>query len=320
MNPDVSERAFEDAIECGLMAYGLDACAGDPKVSAVAEPGVPYGDVESGGYVRRTTDDYDVDLCLIGRDAIDFVLATQPDTWQKLKQHHGEQAREKFLARLAHEVERRGTLDVLRNGIKDHGCKFDMAYFRPSSGLNEQLQRLHAANMFSVVRQLHYQQKTEGTGAGPSLDLALFLNGIPVFTAELKNPFTGQSVENAIHQYRTTRDSREPLFRYGRCLAHFAVDPHFVYVTTHLKGSRTRFLPLNRGRDGGAGNPRVPATESGYATAYLWEEIWARDSVLDLIRRFIHEVVEEDDTSRKTGNRFLIFPRYHQLEAVHSLV
>lgn len=330
MTPDVSERAFENAIECGLLAYGPDACPGDPAGpataagvpaagSTVAEPSATYGDTESGGYLRRASSDYDAALCLIPEDVIAFIQATQPATWKKLKQHHAEQVRPTFLSRLADEIERRGALDVLRNGVKDHGCKFDMAYFRPESGLNPDIQRLYGANMFSVLRQFEYE-KAPVKGKARSLDLALFLNGIPIFTAELKNPFTGQTIENAIHQYKVHRDPREPLFRYGRCLAHFAVDPHQVYVTTHLKGPKTRFLPLNLGWDGGAGNPPVPPTKSGYATAYLWEEIWARDSVLDLIRRFIHEVIEEDEAGRKTGKRFLIFPRYQQLEAVRSLV
>ena len=222
---------------------------------------------------------------------------------------------ERFLRRLASEIERRGALDVLRNGLKDSGVKFRLAYFRPSSGLNAETQRLHAGNLFAIVRQLRYS-----TGNEKSLDLVLFLNGIPIFTAELKNPLTGQEVENAIRQYKTDRDPREPLFAYGRCLAHFAVDPDLVYVTTQLAGPSTRFLPFNRGRFGGAGNPPVPPTRTGYATAYLWEETWARDSVLDLVRQFIHEVEEEDERGRKTGRRFLIFPRYQQLDCVRRLV
>src|SRR5260370_16082017 len=121
-------------------------------------------------------------------------------------------------------------------------------------------------------------------------------------------------------QSKRDRAPREPLFAYGRGLAHFAVDPDLVYVTTHLAGQKTRFLPFNQGRFGGAGNPPVPPTRKGYATAYLWEETWARDSVLDLVRQFIHEVEEEDDRGRKTGKRVLIFPRYQQLDAVRKRV
>jgi type I restriction enzyme, R subunit len=208
-----------------------------------------------------------------------------------------------------------GALDVLRSGIKDSGVKFQLAYFRPASGLNEETRRLHAANLFSVVRQLRYSSKNENC-----VDLVLFLNGVPIFTAELKNPLNAQDVEDAIRQYKTDRDPREPLLAFGRCLAHFAVDPDLVYVTTRLAGPNTLFLPFNQGRYGGAGNPPVPPTRGGYATAYLWEDTWSRDSVLDLVRQFIHEVEEEDDRGRKTGKRFLIFPRYQQLDCVRRLI
>jgi len=311
---DISERSFEEAIECALIQNGPDACPGD--ATEVREPQATYGDEPvPGGYYKRRPEDYDRRLCLIPTDLLDFILATQPKEWERLRQHHGAEVKERFTARLSREIGRRGALDVLRNGVKDSGCRFRLAYFRPASGLNEELQRLHAANLFSVVRQLRYSDKGE-----QSLDLVLFLNGIPIFTAELKNLFTGQNVEDAIRQYQNDRDPREPLFAFRRCLAHFAVDPELVFATTQLTGPGTRFLPFNQGRFGGAGNPPVPPTRTGYATTYLWEEIWARDSVLDLIRQFIHEVEEEDDRGRKTGRRFLIFPRYQQLEAVRRLV
>jgi type I restriction enzyme R subunit len=310
---EVSERSFEKTIECGLLRLGPDACAGEAP--GVREESVPYGEFPAGGYRKRPLEEYDPSLLLLPRDVIDFVLATQPKEWEKLKQHYEAAIKEQFLRRLSREIERRGALDVLRRGFKDSGCKFQTAFFRPSSGLNETLQRFHAANLFTVVRQLRYSEKT-----AQSLDLVLFLNGIPVFTAELKNPLTGQTVEEAIRQYKTDRDPREPLFAYGRCLAHFAVDPDLVFVTTALAGPKTRFLPFNQGKFGGAGNPPVPPTRKGYSTAYLWEKIWTRDSVLDLIRQFIHEIEEEDDRGRKTGRRSLIFPRYQQLDAVRRLV
>ncbi|MCR4402783.1 MAG: type I restriction endonuclease [Firmicutes bacterium] len=315
MSPDISEHSLEDAIEASLLQYGPDAYAGDGDAGAVRETPAPYGEMPPGGYHKRRPEDYDRTLCLIPRDVVDFVLATQPKEWAKLKQHHGAPVKEQFLKRLSSEIERRGALDVLRNGIKDSGCKFKLAYFRPASGLNEETRSLYQANIFSVVRQLRYSTKNE-----KSIDLVLFLNGIPVFTAELKNLLTGQTVEDAMRQYKTDRDPREPLFAYGRCLAHFAVDPDLVYVTTHLQGTKTRFLPFNQGRFGGAGNPPVPPTRAGYATSYLWDETWARDSVLDLIRQFIHEVEEEDEKGRKNGRSFLIFPRYHQLDCVRKLI
>ena len=305
MNVDVSERAFEDAIEAVLLR---------PE-GVVAEEGRSYDDMPPGGYLERGSEDYDRELCLVPRDVLDFVLATQPREWKRLSEHHGTAVEERFLRRLASEIGRRGALDVLRTGVRDMGCKFDLAYFRPASGLNEETRRLHAANLFSVVRQLHYSERSSR-----SLDLALFLNGIPVFTAELKNPLTGQTVADAIRQYRTDRDPREPLLAPGRCLAHFAVDPDLIYVTTRLAGRETRFLPFNRGKFGGAGNRPVPPTRDGYPTSYLWEETWARDSVLDLVRQFVHEVQEEDDRGRRNGRRFLIFPRYQQLDCVRRLV
>jgi type I restriction enzyme R subunit len=313
MSPEISERSFEEAIECGLLQHGPDACTGE--VGVVRETTPPYGDTPPGGYRKRKPEDFDRALCLLPRDVVDFVLATQPKEWKKLEQHHGAAVREQFLKRLAGEIERRGVLDVLRLGIRDSGCKFRLAYFRPASGLNEETRRLHGANLFAVVRQVRYSTKDE-----KSLDLVLFLNGIPIFTAEVKNPLNGQDVEKAIRQYKTDRDPREPLLAHRRCLAHFAVDPDLVYVTTQLAGAKTRFLPFNQGKFGGAGNPPVPPTRTGYATAYLWEETWARDSVLDLVRQFIHEVEEEDEKGRKTGRRFLIFPRFQQLECVRKLV
>ena len=306
MQVDVSERAFEDAIEACLLQNGE---------RLVREERGSYLDLTPGGYRKRTSEDYDRALCLIPEDTLDFMLVTQPKEWQRYCQHYGQLAEEQFLKRLASEIARRGALDVLRHGVRDMGCRFQLAYYRPSSGLNEETRELYRANIFSVVRQLHYSERNN-----KSLDLALFLNGIPIFTAELKNPLTGQTVQDAIRQYRTDRDPREPLFAYRLCLAHFAVDPELVYVTTRLAGPQTYFLPFNRGKFGGAGNPPVPPTQSGYATSYLWEETWARDSVLGLVRQFIHEVEEEDDRGRKTGKRYLIFPRYQQLDCVRRLV
>jgi type I restriction enzyme, R subunit len=308
---DIAERAFEDAIVNVLVTGKL---AGASKTES-REPAPGFGEFVPGGYVHRPTLDYDRTLCLIPDETIDFVLATQPKTWERLKQHYGDEVKARFLQRLANEIGRRGTLDVLRNGMKDRGCKFQLAYFKPSSGLNEALRELYRANQFCVIRQLHYSERNEN-----SLDLALFLNGLPIFTAELKNPLNGQNVEDAMQQYKTNRDPREPLLGYGRCLAHFAVDPYLVYVTTHLCGEKTSFLPFNRGWDRGAGNPPVPPTQSGYATSYLWENIWSRDSVLDLVRQFIHEVEEFDEDGNRTGRKFILFPRYHQLDAVRRIV
>jgi type I restriction enzyme R subunit len=307
---DISEKTFEQTIEAVLTGEQPQQLPGG--ASPAKESGGEYGFIKPVGYRKRAPEEYDKRLCLIPADVLDFIYATQPKEWEKFKKHHAGDAKERVLSRLASEVKTRGTLEVLRKGIKSDGCSFRLAYFRPASGLNQELQRLYEANLFTAVRQLKYSDANE-----KSLDLALFLNGLPIFTAELKNSLTGQTVQDAIRQYQHDRDPKEPLFAFGRCLAHFAVDPDLVYLTTHLRGMKTRFLPFNQGRYGGAGNP---PTANGFATSYLWERIWARDSVLNLIQHFVQVVEEEDDKGRKTGERSLIFPRYHQLEAVRNLV
>jgi type I restriction enzyme R subunit len=303
---DISEKNFEATIEATLLAGGPDAASAGTVHESNAMGFIP------GGYHKRTADEYDKSLCLVRRDVLDFVYATQPKEWSKFKKQYGNDAPDKFFQRLAHEIRVRGTLDVLRKGIKANGCKFQLAYFRPASQLNAETQRLYNGNIFSVMRQVKYSEKHEN-----SLDLVLFLNGLPIITAELKNPLTGQTVQDAVKQYRTTRDPREPLFAFGRVLAHFAVDPDLVYMTTRLEGGKTRFLPFNRGREGGAGNP--PAWQ-GFATAYLWEQVWARDSILDLVQNFIQFIEKEDEDGKKTGEYELIFPRYHQLDCVRRLL
>ena len=308
---DPSEKSFEDTIEAALLAGGAD---GRPAHTLVTQE-LRGGDLVPGGYRRRKPEQYSRELGLIGDDTLAFIQATQPQEWEKLKQHHKDETVERFLGRLSRELDRRGALDVLRTGVRDAGCKFMLAYFRPASGRNEQTQRLYGANIFSCVRQLRYSEKSEN-----SLDLVLFLNGIPLFTAELKSPLNGQTVEAAVRQYKKDRDPREPLLAPRRCLAHFAVDPELVFVASELRGPQTRFLPFNQGRFGGAGNPPVSPTESRFATSYLWQETCARDSVLDLVRQFVHDVEEEDDKGKKTGKRYLLFPRYHQIEVVRKLV
>jgi type I restriction enzyme R subunit len=306
MSVDTSEKDFEASIEAALLRDPSASSSG--AVSELADAATYF----SGGYHRREPTDYDKALCLIPKDVLDFVYATQPKEWQKMQSQHGADAKPLLLNRLASEIQRHGTLHVLRKGIKANGCKFRLVYFKPSSGLNESAQKLYLGNQFSVVRQLKYSQKNEN-----SLDTAIFLNGMPLFTAELKNPFKGQNVRDAVKQYRQDRDPKEPLFQFGRCLGHFAVDPSLVYVTTELRGGKTSFLPFNQGYNLGAGNP---PSWKGFATAYLWEQVWARDSVLNLLQHFIHIIEIEDDKGNKTGERRLLFPRFHQLDCVRRIV
>ena len=160
-----------------------------------------------GGYHRREPSDYDKELCVIPKDVVGFISATQPKEWQKMLAQHGAEAKPTLLKRLASEIHKHGTLHVLRKGSKASGCKFRLVFFRPSSGLNESARKLYLGNQFSVVRQLKYSQKNE-----KSLDVAIFLNGLPLFTAELKNPFKGQTVQDGVKQFRLDRDPKEPLF------------------------------------------------------------------------------------------------------------
>lgn len=295
---DTSEKDFEATVQQALL---------NPAEAGIA------GDGDMVGYRERKPEQYDRALCLDTGVLLDFIYASQSPVWEKLKQQHGEaQVKSRFLKRLTSEIEKRGTLDVLRNGIVDLGCKFALAYFRPETALNVEHQQLYNANVLSVTRQVHYSKQNEN-----SLDLVLFLNGLPIITAELKNPFKGQTVQNAVAQYRHDRDPKEPLFAFGRCVAHFAVDPDLIFMTTHLRGTRTHFLPFNKGRDQGAGNPD---NRFGFKTDYLWKEIWQRDSLLDILNHFAQVVDVLDDKGAKTGEKRLIFPRYHQLDAVRRLV
>lgn len=305
--PDISERDFEGHIEA-ILVNGWPA-GQEPSGAADAKPGDTL--FMPGGYRRESCEKYDRQLCLLPDTVVDFILATQPETWEKLRSYHGAEVKQRFLQRLASEIESRGTLDVLRRGVKDSGCGFKLVFFRPASGLNPKVQKLYEGNIFTVVRQLHFSEKD----TGKSLDMGLFLNGIPLFTAELKDLLTGQNVKHAVSQYRLDRDPREPLFRFRRCLAHFCVDSDLVLMTTRLQGPGTKFLPFNKGYAFGAGNP---PKATGYATSYLWDQVWARDSVLNLLQYFVHEVEEEDDAGRK--HKKVIFPRFHQLDCVRRLI
>ena len=264
------------------------------------------------GYLCRDASGYDRSLCLDSEALFQFLYATQAKTWEKLKLQHGEQVKERFLKRLAGQLEKRGTLDVLRKGVDDLGCHFELAYFQPETTLNQEHARLHEANILGVMRQVHYSEKNDS-----SLDLVLFVNGLPVITAELKAPLKGQTVQDAVAQYKRDRDPKEPLFAFRRCLAHFAVDTDLVFMTTRLQGGKTWFLPFNKGHERGASNPPNP---KGFKTAYLWEDVWRRDRLLDILNHFVVDRDKFDEKGKKTGEREVIFPRYHQLDAVRRLV
>lgn len=268
------------------------------------------------GYESIRPDKYDSDRALFSEALLDFIRTTQPKEWAKLEALHGTNTEATILKDLTHWLDTHGTLAVLRNGFKCYGRTLRVAYFKPAHGMNPELAAQYAANRIGVTRQLRYSLRNTN-----ELDLVLSINGIPVATAELKNPMTGQTVTNAIAQYQQDRDHREPLFEFKRrALVHFAVDTEQVFMTTRLAGSATHFLPFNKGLNGGAGNPPDPAGRA-YRTAYLWEEVWQRDSLLDIFARFMHLQVEEKrtDDGRRIKKETMIFPRYHQLRAVREL-
>ena len=270
--------------------------------------------VERGGYrevkVGNASGDFDAGRSLDLAELFAFIEATQPEAWQRLVKLHGDvsKARRQFVDRLVKELDSRGTVDVVRHGVVDLGVTMRLAYFKPAHGLTPELVGRYEANRLTVTRQLPYE-----TGSNKTLDLTLFVNGLPVATAELKNALTGQDVEDAKAQYRKDRDPKNVTLA-RRTVVHFAVDTEQAAMTTRLAGGSTRFLPFNRGHGLGKGNPANP---QGHRTAYLWEWVWERDAWLDLLGRFVH--VEKPGKGATKSSGYVIFPRYHQWDAVLAM-
>lgn len=268
-------------------------------------------------YLAIDRDGFDRERAIFPQTILAFIRETQQNEWEKLEALHGEKTADQILGDLCKWMDTYGSLATLRHGFKCYGRTLRVAFFKAAHELNPELEARYVANRVGITRQLRFSPRSEA-----SLDVAISLNGIPVLTAELKNPLTGQTVENARKQYERDRDPREVIFDFKRrTLVHFAVDTEVVFMTTRLAGTATQFLPFNRGDNGGAGNPSDQKGRN-YRTAYLWEEVLQRDSLLDLLARFIHLQVEEkrDDQGRKYKRETMIFPRYHQLQAVRLLV
>ncbi|MFG2295589.1 type I restriction endonuclease subunit R [Streptomyces sp. NPDC048603] len=272
------------------------------------------------GWREASPAGYQPDLGLDTQELFEFIGNTQAEEWHELRTVYGDasEAQRGFARRLDQAIANDGLLHVLRNGVKDRGVRLRVAYFKPNLVADDSVLDGYRANRLTVVRELPYA--TKQLDWNNRLDLTLFLNGIPVATAELKNPLTGQGVEHAKEQYRTDRDPTEPIFT-RRVIANFAVDPDLVFVATALKGKNTRFLPFNTGsegpgRPGGAGNP-APTAFGQYATSYLWEQVWERDNWLDLLQRFVHQ--QKSKTPGGGTTRTTIFPRYHQWDVVKKL-
>lgn len=261
---------------------------------------------EQGGYTK-TTDTYDPSVGLYVDTLINFIKATQPKEWQRFVNMNAVDPVRKFCAAFNNACDMNGVLDVLRHGFKHRGVSFKVCYFMPESSLNQTHAENYKQNIFHCIRQWHYSAANKN-----SVDMILAVNGIPVFAFELKNQFTGQSVENAKHQWKTDRDPREICFQFNkRILAYFCVDLNQAWMTTKLAGEHTYFLPFNQGsngagNDGGKGNPANP---DGYPTDYLWKKVFQADSMMDIIQKFIS----------LQGDK-LIFPRYHQMDVVRKLI
>ena len=303
MTSDTSERGIERLICTALTGHPCDSSA--PGALRERPP------VYAAGWICGDPHDYDRDHCLDLAQLSAFLKVTQPDVAGALNLEEDGPTRRRFLARLQGEITKRGSIDLLRKGLKHGPHRIDLFYGTPSPG-NRKASRLYGQNRFSVTRQLRYSRDQTQL----ALDLCLFINGLPVATFELKNSLTKQTVDDAVEQYKRDRNPRERLFELGRCLAHFAIDDHEVQFCTHLDGKASWFLPFNRGWNDGAGNPPNP---NGLKTDYLWKQVLTRASLTNIIENFSQVVATKDE---KTGRakRTQLWPRYHQLDVVRKLL
>ena len=295
-----TERAFETAIEAGLTS--------------------------SGGYEKRSPHAFDEALALFPDDVSGFLKGSQPAKWEALQALLGPKTAATVLDSLSKELGLKGTLHVLRHGFKCYGKAFRMAYFRPNTRMNPEAAKNYAKNQLTITRQVAFTsviKKADGKNRRCIIDVTLAVNGIPIVTAELKNPLTGQRAIDAMRQYEDERDERDLLFAFKkRALVHFAVDPDEVWMTTRLRGKETHFLPFNRGNNHRAGNAPV---EENWKTHYLWDDVLQADSLVDILQRFMHLEVNEKQVKTDKGVRTvrketMIFPRHHQLDSVRKLV
>ncbi len=298
--PAHTEEAFEAAIEAGL--------------------------TRAGGYRKRPASAYDETLALFPDDVAGFLKDSQPAKWRALEALLGPKTAATALDSLSKELKSKGALHVLRHGFKCYGKNLRMAWFRPNTRMNPEAAANYASNRLTITRQVAFtsaMKRADGKRRRCVIDVTLAVNGIPVVTAELKNPLTGQRAADAVRQYQHERDGRDLLFAFRqRALVHFAVDPDEVWMTTRLEGKESRFLPFNRGNGHGAGNPPVAGN---WKTHYLWDEVLQADSLLEILQRFMHLEVKEkrvrtDKGARAVRRETMIFPRYHQLDAVRKLV
>lgn len=277
----------------------------------------------AGGYTKNN-DTYEPDLGLYSATLIRFIQKTQPNEWKRFTMQNSTDPERKFCLAFNTACDMDGLVSVLRHGFKHRGITFRVCYFKPESSLNQTAQALYEKNEITVNRQWYYSKDNNN-----SVDMVIAINGIPVFAFELKNQYTGQNVDNAKRQWMYDRDPREICFQFNkRILGYFCVDQLEVWMTTKIDGKDTFFLPFNQGsggagNNGGKGNPVNP---NGYPTAYLWEKVFQKDSMMDIVQKFIHLQVKEEKKLLANGSeqvikkKTLIFPRYHQLDVVRKLI
>lgn len=281
------------------------------------EQDIEYYICNHGGYIKGDPKAFDRKLALDVKTFVSFIKATQPNAWEKYEKIYGADSESKIVDRFSRVVKNEGLLKVLRQGFVDRGIKFRVVFWKPETSLNEHSLKQYEGNILHCTRQLHYSLLNEN-----SIDIVLFLNGIPVVSMELKCQFTGQNVSNAINQYKFDRASKDEIFAFNeRVLVHFAVDLSNVYMTTRLEGASTYFLPFNQGSNGAGnvGGKGNPTNEEGYDTAYLWEKILCKDKLLEILHKYLHLQIEKDDKGNIKSKR-MIFPRYHQLDVVTKLL
>ena len=305
MTTDTTEKGLETLI-VAAMTGKTGVAPHKPGEAADSETG--FG---GGGWILGEAKAYDREYGVDLGQLSDFVFGTQQPLVEAFDIEHESPTRRNFLARLQGEIAKRGVIDVLRRGIKHGAHHVDLFFGTPSPG-NAKAKKLFAENHFSVTRQLKYSRDETQL----ALDLCLFINGLPIATFELKNNLTKQTVADAVEQYKRDRDSRELLFQFGRCMAHFAVDEHEVRFCTQLKGRTSWFLPFNKGWNDGAGNP--PNSE-GLKTDYLWKQVLTPWGLTNIIENYA-QIVEIKDPKTGKKKREQIFPRYHQLDVVRKLL
>ena len=287
----------------------------DRRTTDTSERGLEdiiFASMIDAGWIPGNSADYHPEYCIDLAHLSAFLKDTQPETAQALMLDSDNPTRRKFLARLKAQITNQGVVKILREGVQRGGHKdIRLFYATPTPG-NEQAAVSYSKNRFSITRQLHYSKANRSM----ALDLAIFINGLPIATFELKNSLTKQTVDDAVTQYKRDRDPREDLFKLGRCLAHFALDDQKIQFCTELKGDASWFLPFNKGRDGGAGNPVNP---DGLMTDYLWRETLTPESLTDILENYTQLIQEMDRKTRKKS-RTQIWPRYHQLDVVRKLL